>query len=216
MKLNRQLSSLVILVAAATASGRAHAAPGHPYSDEWIEGRVSGAFSYNSTLDSSEITVDSSGRIVTIEGSVPTVVEKEYAGQIARAVDGVASVENKLSVDPALKDRPRSSFNQKISDAAISASVKSKLLLNRGTHGRDIGATTMGNVVELSGAVQSEQERKTAEQIAMSTGGVREVKNSLQLSPTGSKTESKSTDIATAVNDGWVSMQGPIVFSLFI
>lgn len=51
-----------------------------------------------STLTS--INVDSSGSTVTLSGRVPTSEDKRKAEDVARSVDGVATVLNKLEVAP--------------------------------------------------------------------------------------------------------------------
>ena len=202
---------LPLLLIATSAS----AAPGEPYSDEWIEGRVSGAFAYNSGLDSSDISVDSTGGAVVLKGSVPTMVERDFAETVAKATDGVTTVNNQLTVDENLKLKTRSSFSQKVQDAAITAAVKTKLLTNKGTHGMLVNVDTQGNVVSLSGAVKSERERKLSEQLAYATSGVRQVRNNLTIASTPDRTDQnasrarmgESKDMATAVTDSWISTQ---------
>ena len=44
------------------------------------------------------ISVDSDGSTVTLKGSVDTAANKSRAEQVARGVDGVASVKNELTV----------------------------------------------------------------------------------------------------------------------
>jgi hyperosmotically inducible protein len=51
-----------------------------------------------STLTS--VDVDTSGAIVTLSGHVPTDADKRQAETVAKSVDGVARVENKLEVRP--------------------------------------------------------------------------------------------------------------------
>jgi osmotically-inducible protein OsmY len=44
------------------------------------------------------ISVDSDGSTVTLKGSVDTAANKSRAEQVARGVDGVATVKNELTV----------------------------------------------------------------------------------------------------------------------
>lgn len=189
-------------------SAPAFAAPGEPYSDEWIQGRISGAYAFNTALDSSDISVDVKGGDVTLKGSVPTMVEREFAEDVAKASDGVKTVTNKIEVDENLKMKTRSSFSQKVTDATVTAAVKSRLLSNRDTHGMAIKVDTKANAVTLSGNVESEKEKKTAEQLAYQTSGVRTVNNNITVSKTESASRARlgeSKDMATAMNDGWIS-----------
>jgi hyperosmotically inducible protein len=75
---------------------------------------------------------------------------------------------------------------QTISDAAITTSVKSKLIANSGTSGRNIKVKTENGVVMLSGQVKSESEKTLALQIAGSTKGVKNVQDGLVVSGSGS------------------------------
>jgi len=70
---------------------------------------------------------------------------------------------------------------QTISDAAITTSVKSKLIANSNTSGRNIKVTTENGVVMLSGHVKSEAEKTLALQIASDTKGVKGVHNALKV-----------------------------------
>ncbi len=211
MKFKTTALVLPLLLGINTAS----AAPGEPYSDEWIEGRVSGAFAYNSGLDSSDISVDSNGGAVTLSGSVPTMVERDFAETVAKATDGVTTVSNKLTVDENMKLKTRSSFSQKVQDAAITAAVKTKLLTHKDTHGMAVNVDTQGNVVTLTGNVKTDLEKKTSEQLAYATSGVRQVKNNLTVvtapaNPSDTTARARmgeSKDMATAVTDGWISTQ---------
>ena len=212
----KKTCSLLALVASIALQNSAFAAPGEPFSDEWIEGRISGAYAYNNALDSSDIKVDSEGGVVTLTGAVPTAIERDFAQSVASASDGVKSVHNELKVDENLKLKTRSGFSQKVADAATTASVKTKLITNRVTHGMAINVDTMGNVVSLSGNVSSEAERKLAGEIASNTSRVRSVKNNLMVAgmPEGqaadkdsARSRMESKNMATAVTDTWISTQ---------
>jgi len=71
---------------------------------------------------------------------------------------------------------------QTLSDAAITTSVKSKLIANSGTSGRNIKVTTENGVVVLSGHVKSQAEKTLAMQIASDTKGVKSVQDELVIS----------------------------------
>jgi osmotically-inducible protein OsmY len=57
--------------------------------------------------------------------------------------------------------------------------VKTKLLGNSNTKGLEIDVDTEDDVVILSGRVESTAESDLAEQIALNTGDVKEVRNNL-------------------------------------
>lgn len=68
-------------------------------------------------------------------------------------------------------------------DAAITAKVKAALLQAKGVKSTDISVTTTKGVVLLSGFVDDANQVNRAGQVATGVGGVREVRNTLQVKP---------------------------------
>lgn len=66
-------------------------------------------------------------------------------------------------------------------EAAVVSAVKTRLMMNEHTKARDIKVEADGDVVTLSGDVESEDERELAEMIAANTHGVEEVDNRLRI-----------------------------------
>jgi hyperosmotically inducible protein len=66
-------------------------------------------------------------------------------------------------------------------DATITSKVKADLIEDPLTKARDISVTTDQGVVQLSGFVDSQEQRDEATRIAKSVSGVRSVDNGLQL-----------------------------------
>jgi osmotically-inducible protein OsmY len=70
---------------------------------------------------------------------------------------------------------------QYVDDSTITATVKSKLAADKlGTLTR-VDVDTTNRVVSLNGIVQSPDDRARAEQLAKEVGGVKSVKNNLQI-----------------------------------
>jgi osmotically-inducible protein OsmY len=70
---------------------------------------------------------------------------------------------------------------QYVDDSTITATVKSKLAADKvGTLTR-IDVDTTNRVVSLNGIVQTPEDRARAERLAKEVGGVRDVKNNLQI-----------------------------------
>ena len=196
----------------------ASAAPGKPLSDEWIEGRIQGALSYNTYLDSSDLEVGNSKGAVTLTGTVSSDTERELATQIASSIDGVVSVNNRIEVNPDLAPRNRPEWLQKFSDATTTAAVKSRLLANKNMHDMDIHISTKDGVVALSGTVSSMTQKENAEQIAFNTRDVRDVKSELKIAdPTtlAEKANNASVSLSRNVSDSWVSsrIRSSLLFS---
>lgn len=68
-----------------------------------------------------------------------------------------------------------------VDDAAITASVKTKLTFEKDTKARQINVETQKGVVQLNGFVDSTKARSEAEKIAAGTDGVKEVRNNLEV-----------------------------------
>lgn len=68
-----------------------------------------------------------------------------------------------------------------IDDAAITASIKTKLTLEKDTKARQINVETQKGIVQLNGFVDSSAARSEAEKIAAGTDGVKQVRNNLEV-----------------------------------
>ena len=69
-----------------------------------------------------------------------------------------------------------------IDDAAITASVKSKLVADKAVNLTRIDVDTSNGIVSLNGVVNSPQQKDRAEQLTRRVDGVRGVNNNLQIS----------------------------------
>ena len=73
------------------------------------------------------------------------------------------------------------SAGQYVDDSTITATVKTKLAADKlGTLTR-VGVDTTNQVVSLNGTVDTQQEKQRAEELARQVGGVKAVKNNLQV-----------------------------------
>jgi len=66
-----------------------------------------------------------------------------------------------------------------VDDATISTKVRAQLVADQRLKGFDIHVETMQDVVQLSGFVDSAQQKVQAGEIARSVSGVRDVKNNI-------------------------------------
>jgi hypothetical protein len=69
--------------------------------DLWIWTKTRAALASADGLTDSTINVDVDSNVVTLTGSVPDAAQKGKAEQVARGIEGVASVKNELQVAPA-------------------------------------------------------------------------------------------------------------------
>ncbi len=75
----------------------------------------------------------------------------------------------------------RESTGEYIDDATISTKVKAALVKDPVVKAVDVKVDTFKGVVQLSGFVDTNDQRAQAERIAASTAGVQSVKNNIQL-----------------------------------
>lgn len=102
-----------------------------------------------------------------------------------RILSGSLLVALALSV-PALQGcRSQTSASTQVSDAAITTSVKTKMIGDADVKAGDIDVNTEEGVVYLMGRVATQAEKAEAERIARSCDGVRNVVNHIEVGGKG-------------------------------
>jgi len=151
--------------------------------DAYIDGKLEAVYALNRHLSAFAIDTEVDKGIVHLTGKVQADIDRDLAGELAKGVEGVVEVDNKLTVVTDAKvtraEGEDRSFGAWIDDATTTASVKSKLMGNTNTKGMKIDVDTRGDVVTLSGQVASSEEKSLAEEIARNTGDVKNVRNQL-------------------------------------
>lgn len=160
-----------------------------PVSDTWLQAKLVTTYALNNNLSIFDIDVDVRDQIAYLKGVVDTPIKKDLAGEIAKSVEGVKSVENSITVDDAKAAAKRAnmaknstrSFGQVIEDLTTTASIKSKLFVDRNVSAMDINVDTENNRVTLTGKVRTETERELIEKMASNTSGVKDVSNKIEV-----------------------------------
>jgi len=157
-----------------------------------LEGKLEMAIVLNEHLNPFEIDIDVEGNKAILEGEVDSEIDKDLAESLAEGIEGITSVENRLTVNKtpskskAMRDEEvvgdaDRDFSQFFSDVSTTASIKTELLANDNIKGLDLNVDTVNNQVTLSGKVQSEAQKSLAESIAKKRDGVSKVINKLQV-----------------------------------
>ena len=159
-------------------------------SDAGITTAVKSKFAADDTVKAYRIDVDTKDKVVTLKGDVETVAARERAVEIAKATEGVRDVVDAMVLAPAtapttgvadsVKDAARDAGTA-MTDASITAAVKSKMLADSTVSGLKIDVDTTDGVVSLIGNVGSASERRRALEIARDTDGVKSVKDELKI-----------------------------------
>ena len=111
-----------------------------------------------------------------LAGFVKSEDTKTTAGEVARGVDGVKSVSNRLRVIT-----EKWSAGQALDDSVLAANVKLKLVESKKTSGGKINVEVRAASVELSGFVSSYEERDAAVELVSGIDGVKDVFNSIDI-----------------------------------
>ena len=205
-------SSIALSFGAIAGSFAAEAKPQETMNGQVADARretqILTSFSMNPYLHAFDLTVVVDGNKAVLRGNVEDRIGKDLAERIASDADGIKFVENNIAIDAA-HARPTKAgergFGEKVEDATISATIKSKLLWNSTTDGLDIHVDTSNGKVTLTGFAHSSGEKEQAGRIARNTHGVVALNNEIAL---GAKTETvvsvKSKD-EQALSDTWIT-----------
>lgn len=135
--------------------------------DSVITTKVKAALLADEYVKSIDVKVETRKSEVMLSGFAESQIQIDRALMVARAVEGVTSVDNQLS----LKDGAQTIGN-KIDDTVITAGVKSALLADASLKSSDISVTTRVGEVQLSGFVENSSQLSHAVDVAKKVEGV--------------------------------------------
>ncbi|WP_079225550.1 molecular chaperone OsmY [Citrobacter werkmanii] len=144
--------------------------------DSTITAKVKAALVDHESIKSTDISVKTDQKVVTLSGFVESQAQAEEAVKVAKGVEGVTSVSDKLHV----RDSKSTSVKGYAGDTATTSEVKAKLLADDIVPSRKVKVETTDGVVQLSGTVDSKAQSDRAESIAKAVDGVKSVKNDLK------------------------------------
>ncbi|MBW9399846.1 molecular chaperone OsmY [Leclercia sp. EC_58] len=145
--------------------------------DSSITAKVKAALVDADDIKSTDISVETDKNVVTLSGFVESQAQAEKAVSVAKGIEGVKSVSDKLHV----RDGKEQSAKGYAGDAATTSEIKAKLLADDIVPSRNVKVETTDGVVQLSGEVESKAQSDRAESIAKAIDGVKSVKNDLKV-----------------------------------
>ena len=153
-------------------------------SDAGITTAVKSRFASDDVVKAYQIDVDTDEGVVTLTGAVETPDVKTQAISLAHDTEGVVDVVDRLTVSPSARldndvEEAISDAADATSDAAVTAAVKSKMLVDTTVGGLQVDVDTRDGVVTLTGTVASAAERDRAIALARDTDGVLKVQDQL-------------------------------------
>lgn len=145
--------------------------------DSSITAKVKAALVDADDIKSTDISVETDKNVVTLSGFVESQAQAEKAVSVAKGIEGVKSVSDKLHV----RDGKEQSAKGYAGDAATTSEIKAKLLADDIVPSRNVKVETTDGVVQLSGEIESKAQSDRAESIAKAIDGVKSVKNDLKV-----------------------------------
>jgi osmotically-inducible protein OsmY len=152
------------------------------------------------------IDVDTAEGVVTLSGTVPTAVAEDRAIRLARETDGVVEVVDEIVVNtavptsgeleggPGAGEAPGQTeeaaaqaqnaaerTGELLNDAALTSSIKGRLLADMSTPGLEIDVDAKNGMVTLSGTVPTRAAADQAVSIVRRTEGVKSVVDNLRV-----------------------------------
>jgi osmotically-inducible protein OsmY len=186
--------------------------------DAEITTDVQGRFYQDSTVRASRVDVDTNNQVVTLSGSVQSDEARQRALELARGVEGVTSVEDRLMVaalaEPAastMPDRPDAARTAAADrDPAppgwITTKIQAQYFVSGEIKPWNIDVTTSSDgVVTLRGTVDDAQAKSEAVRIAQATEGVTRVDDELVVQQGDTSERAKAA--AEPVTDAWVTIK---------
>ena len=158
--------------------------------DAWIDGKAEATLLFNGNLDSFDINTDVKNGNVVLTGKVENSVDKKLAEELVANIDGVTSVDNKLTVvsdkdmEGDMSDDMEDTVDEgtsELTDAKIATVIKTRLLMDTDISGFDIDVDVENGVVTLTGEVDSDAERDLAIEIAKNASDVKDVESDLRV-----------------------------------
>jgi hyperosmotically inducible protein len=145
-------------------------------SKEEIKKNIIDQLFWDARVDASEITVEFSDNMVVLSGTTPTYLSKQAAEQDTKAVPGVSSVRNEISVR----------FPKGViipSDYEIKNNITNVLTWDPNIDCSDIMVSVEKGEVVLDGSVPAYWQKAHAEELAVNVNGVTFLHNRLSVVP---------------------------------
>jgi len=182
MKLHHILVTSVLAVSSASLFAAAD-------TDRKIEDAAKASYNYRTVLEQ-KVTVKADDGIVTLTGIVADKDLKSLAEDTVSDLPGVMRVDNRITLDPALKEH---------SDAWIAWKIRYQLLVRANVSTNNTKVDVKDGVVLLTGTADNLAQKELTGVYAKEMTGVKSVKNELiVLAPAGdTKTVAESIDDAS-------------------
>ncbi len=163
--------------AAPAAAGTAPAVTvGTTIDDTVVTSRVKSALLADPDTKSFDLKVETRNGEVMLSGFINSQAQVDRALLVARGVEGVKSVSNKMDLKAGT-----ATVGNDVDDGIVTAKVKSALLADPGIKSFDIAVVTSKGEAQLSGFVDSQVQIDRATELARAVPGVKSVSNGMSV-----------------------------------
>lgn len=165
----RSALTVVALLSLVLGSARAQAVP-RVIDDDAITRAVEVELFADDVVNANAIDVHTLEGVVTLSGTLDTILARERAEAIAEDIMGVRAVVNRIEVVAAARE-----------DGELENAVRDALLRDPATDSFGVQVEASQGIVTLTGAVHSWAEKKLSETVAKGVRGVRSVENRIEV-----------------------------------
>jgi hyperosmotically inducible periplasmic protein len=154
----------------------AKASVGNTIDDTVVTTKVKAALLQDPDVRGVDIKVETYKGTVQLGGFAQDQSQVDRAIAIARSIQGVANVENAMSLK-----QGTASVGNKVDDGIVTTKIKSALISDPSVKAFDIAVTTRKGEVQLSGFVDSQAQIDHAIEVARKVEGVQGVESKLSI-----------------------------------
>jgi hyperosmotically inducible periplasmic protein len=162
--------------------------PSASSSDLWIKDKVKTTLLFHRSVSAVNTEVGVQDGAVTLSGVASSDAERELASEYARDVDGVKSVDNRMTVSgvptttvSTAREGSRRTTGEKIDDSSITTQVKMALLFHKSTSAIHTKVHTRFGEVTVSGSAHNAAEIRLVTKLVEDIHGVKGVRNEMTL-----------------------------------
>jgi hyperosmotically inducible protein len=147
-----------------------------------------------------DIKTTTSHGVVSLTGEVPSEATRRLAGAIAQDTSGVAHVQNDLVVNPGTGRNPAmANLGDRVADLEVKTIVIDRLARAPELQDKRLTVQVARQIVTLEGTVDSPEQKRAAEDIALEVPGVQNVVSQLIVADGQSAPESPDERLARRV-----------------
>jgi hyperosmotically inducible protein len=161
------------------AGDRYNRSTGEHIDDESVRIRVNSALHDNADYKFDGVNVTVFKGTVQLSGFVDVSAQKSKAEDIAKQVEGAKDVVNRITV----KDQNENNSGESVDDKSLTKRVRSALSDNSDYKFSEVNVDVLDSTVQLSGFVDTADQKSKAAEIAKQIQGVKDVVNNITVKP---------------------------------